>query len=145
MLIAVLKRNKQDFDGLYRYFQSWKNKRGLMQWQQKSTSNGTFIPGDEGGENSATDGDIDIATALFLAAKVWGQGDIDYRAAAISLASNLWKYCFHHETFLPLVGDWASEGDSAHVLTRPSDFILSGFLTFYNVMFSITFAYSDPY
>ncbi|KAI7895666.1 Six-hairpin glycosidase-like protein [Mucor mucedo] len=132
MLIAVLKRNKQDFDGLYRYFQSWKNKRGLMQWQQKSSGNGTFVPGDEGGENSATDGDIDITTALFLAAKVWGKGEIDYRAAATSLASNLWKYCFNHDTFLPLVGDWASAGDSAHVLTRPSDFILSGFLTFYN-------------
>lgn len=31
MLISVLKRNQQDFDGLYRYFNQWKNHKGLMQ------------------------------------------------------------------------------------------------------------------
>lgn len=123
---------------MYRYFQAWKNKKGLMQWQQKTTSNSTFVPGDEGGENPATDGDTDIATALFLAAKVWGKGgtkeEIDYHTAATSLAASLWKYCFNHDAYVPLVGDWACSDDSAHVLTRPIDFILSGFLIFYNVM-----------
>lgn len=137
MLIAVLKRNQQDFDGLYRYFLNWRNQKGLMQWQQKTSKNGKFVPGDEGGQNCATDGDVDIATALFLAAKVWGRGgpqrEYDYRIAAIALAESIWKYCFNHDTFMPLLGDWVDPGDEAFALTRPSDFILSGYLKFYYV------------
>ena len=73
MLISVLKRNQQDFDAV-RYFDQWLNPRGLMQWQQRKDRNGRFVKGSEGGDNSATDGDVDIATALFLAARVWGRG-----------------------------------------------------------------------
>ena len=32
---------------------------------------------------------------------------------------------------MPLIGDWADPGDDAYLLTRPSDFILSGYLVFY--------------
>ncbi|CAO3701632.1 unnamed protein product [Rhizopus stolonifer] len=135
MLISVLKRNQGDFDGLFRYFNQWRNHKGLMQWQQKSTPHGQFVPGDEGGDHCATDGDVDIATALFLAAKIWGrggaQGELDYRAAAVSLARSIWDHCFNHDTFMPLIGDWADPGDEAFALTRPSDFILSGYLLFY--------------
>jgi hypothetical protein len=74
-----------------------------------------------------------------LAAKVWGrggaQGEIDYRAAAVSLARSIWDHCFNHETYMPLIGDWADPGDEAFALTRPSDFILSGYLLFYYVSF----------
>ncbi|KAI8970083.1 Six-hairpin glycosidase-like protein [Mycotypha africana] len=135
MLISVLHRNQQDFDGLYRYFLQWRNQKGLMQWQQKSTSGGQFVPGDEGGQNCATDGDVDIATALFVAAKIWGrggaQGEYDYRMAATQLTAAIWQHCFNHNTYMPLVGDWADPGDEAYALTRPSDFILSGYLMFY--------------
>ncbi|KAL0142034.1 glycoside hydrolase family 8 protein [Mucor lusitanicus] len=135
MLIAVLKRNQQDFDGLYRYFLQWRNQKGLMQWQQKSTKSGSFVPGDQGGQNCATDGDVDVATALFIAGKVWGrggtQGEYDYHAAGCALAASIWQHCFNHDTFMPLVGDWADPGDEAYALTRPSDFILSGYLMFY--------------
>ncbi|KAG1089332.1 hypothetical protein G6F42_020000 [Rhizopus arrhizus] len=107
MLIAVLKRNQQDFDGLYRYFLQWRNTKGLMQWQQKSTKSGSFVPGDQGGQNCATDGDVDVATALFIAGKVWGrggkQGEYDYHTAACSLAASIWQHCFNHDTFMPLV------------------------------------------
>lgn len=34
---------------------------------------------------------------------------------------------------MPLIGDWADPGDDAYLLTRPSDFILSGYLIFYYV------------
>ncbi|ORE04134.1 Six-hairpin glycosidase [Rhizopus microsporus var. microsporus] len=136
MLISVLKRNQADFDGMYRYFSHWKNRNGLMQWQQKTGHNGQFVPGDEGGENCATDGDVDIATSLFLAAKVWGRGgahgEIDYRSSAVQLCRSIWEHCFNHKTYMPLVGDWADPGDEAFALTRPSDFILSGYLIFYH-------------
>ncbi|KAI9470577.1 MAG: Six-hairpin glycosidase-like protein [Benjaminiella poitrasii] len=129
MLISVLKRNREDFDGFFRYYVSWKNKNGLMQWQQKESGSDKFVPGDEGGENCATDGDIDIATALFLASKVWGKDD--YYQAACDLAGSIWEHCFNHSTYLPLLGDWTEPGDKEYDLTRPSDFILSGFLLFY--------------
>ncbi|KAI8985041.1 Six-hairpin glycosidase-like protein [Pilobolus umbonatus] len=135
MLISVLKRNQADFDGLFRYFLQWRNTKGLMQWQQKKAHSGGFVCGDEGGENCATDGDVDIATALFIAAKVWGrggaQGELDYRSTAEQLAGCIWNHCFNHTTYMPLVGDWADPGDEAYALTRPSDFILSGYLMFY--------------
>lgn len=109
--------------------------RHFWRWQQKSTRSGEFVPGDEGGQNCATDGDVDIATALFLAARVWGrggqQGELDYKSAAIELAGCVWQHCVNHETYMPLIGDWADPGDDAYRLTRPSDFILSGFLVFY--------------
>ncbi|KAG2182974.1 hypothetical protein INT44_005955 [Umbelopsis vinacea] len=135
MLISVLKRNQQDFDGLCRYFLRFRNRYGLMQWQQQQKGHqGAFIPGGEGGENCATDGDVDIATALFLAAKIWGHGgqqrEIDYRAIAIQLCGAIWEKCINHRTHMPLVGDWCDEGDDAYKLTRPSDFILSGYLLF---------------
>jgi hypothetical protein len=34
---------------------------------------------------------------------------------------------------MPLIGDWADPGDDAYLLTRPSDFILSGYLIFFYV------------
>lgn len=109
----------------------------VRRWQQKTGHNGQFVPGDEGGENCATDGDVDIATSLFLAAKVWGRGgaygEIDYRSSAVQLCRSIWEHCFNHETYMPLVGDWADPGDEAFALTRPSDFILSGYLIFYHV------------
>jgi endo-1,4-beta-D-glucanase Y len=138
MLISVLKRNQADFDGLCRYFFRFRNRFGLMQWQQKQKhTQAPFIPGDEGGENCATDGDVDIATALFLAAKIWkrgGQnGEIDYHAVALELCGAIWDKCINHKTFMPLVGDWVDDGDDAYKLTRPSDFILSAFLLFSRV------------
>lgn len=94
-----------------------------------------FEPGNEGGEHCATDGDVDICTALFLAAKLWhrggAQGEIDYLAAATKLAECIWTYCINPQTFMPLIGDWVHPGDNAYRLTRPSDFILSGYLVFY--------------
>ncbi|RUP43703.1 Six-hairpin glycosidase-like protein [Jimgerdemannia flammicorona] len=135
LLISVLKRNQADFDGLLNYFETFCNRKGLMQWQQQKNKHGHFVPGDEGGENSATDGDIDIATALFLAARVWGHGgpqrNIDYRAKAVALCRSIWEHTINHTTFLPKLGDWVDEGNKAHNLTRPADFILSHFLVFY--------------
>ncbi|KAI9301166.1 Six-hairpin glycosidase-like protein [Cunninghamella echinulata] len=135
MLISVLMRNQQDFDGLYRYFMRFRNRKGLMQWQQKTGHGGQFIPGDEGGENCATDGDVDVCTALFVASRVWGRGgqhgEIDYRQTATELAGHIWQHCINHQTYMPLVGDWADPGDDAFNWTRPSDFILSGYLVFY--------------
>ncbi|KAF9997392.1 hypothetical protein BGZ79_008916 [Entomortierella chlamydospora] len=136
MLISVLMRNQEDFDGLLRWFLYFKNSNGLCSWQQiDDKHNRTYCNAPDGGCNSATDGDIDIATSLFYAARVWGRspcGRHDYRQIAIPLCKAIWDHEINHYTFMPTLGDWVKEGSSYTDVTRPSDFILSGFLTFYN-------------
>jgi hypothetical protein len=68
-----------------------------------------------------------------VAAKKWGRSD--YRQAAVELAGCIYQHCIHPQTHMPLIGDWADPGDDAYLLTRPSDFILSGYLIFYYVSF----------
>ncbi|KAG0232340.1 hypothetical protein BGX31_005187 [Mortierella sp. GBA43] len=138
MLISVLMRNQQDFDGLLRWFLHFRNANGLCSWQQiDNKHNRTYTNAPDGGTNSATDGDIDIATALFYASRLWGRspcGRYDYRQVAVPLCKAIWDHEINHHTFMPTLGDWVKPGeDNAYMdVTRPSDFILSGFLTFYN-------------
>lgn len=49
-----------------------------------------------GGENSATDGDMDVAYALYLAADVWQEPQ--YRQVAVDVCACLYKFCFNHQT-----------------------------------------------
>ena len=64
MLISVLRKEKDDFDGLLAFYKEFINPTfGLMKWQVRS-ANGNLWTSDE---NSATDGDLDAAYALFKA------------------------------------------------------------------------------
>ncbi|WFD36946.1 hypothetical protein MCUN1_003838 [Malassezia cuniculi] len=139
MLIAVLHGNHADLDGLLSFFLAFRNSNGLMKWQVRQNSTGTLYV-TEDGESCATDGDIDIATALFLADKRWPQGSPMYPAGAYkyeaaALTDALLRYCIHPELNTPLLGDWANCNDSKNKrlynATRSSDFILSSFLLFH--------------
>ncbi|TKY85263.1 hypothetical protein EX895_006343 [Sporisorium graminicola] len=140
MLISVLHRNRPDFDGLLQFFLTFRNANGFMCWQirsphQPSSPSGAVQPYvEEDGRTSATDGDIDIASSLYLAAKTFGEGDGRYRAEADRLTSQILKHVIHPELGTPLLGDWANQ-DSAEArklynATRTSDFILSSFALF---------------
>ncbi|KAF9290273.1 hypothetical protein BGZ68_007497 [Mortierella alpina] len=134
MLISVLMRNQKDFDGLNRWFLKFKNKRGLVAWQQVK-EDGSYCNNPEGGDDSATDGDIDVATALLYAAHVWGKsadGKQDYRKLGIDLCKAIWDHDFNHKTYMPLLGDWSEKDKKYLLVTRPSDFILTAFVTFKN-------------
>ncbi|KAG0225258.1 hypothetical protein BGW42_004580 [Actinomortierella wolfii] len=158
MLISVLMKNQGDFDGLLRWFIHFRNKNGLCAWQQVK-SHGSFKNNPDGGDSSATDGDIDIATALFYASHVWGRsadGRYDYRQEGLRMAKAIWDHEINHYTYMPTLGDWVEikpvrNSHSSHIYnqgysggfkhgdeekhagaTRPSDFILAGFLTFYH-------------
>lgn len=109
-----------------------------MQWQVRDNGGALYV--DEDGDTCATDGDIDIATALFLAASRWPHGShmfpagaYTYEAAALSDA--LLRHCIHVELNTPLLGDWANCDDKKnrrlYDATRSSDFILSSFLLFH--------------
>lgn len=137
MLISVLHRNRSDFDGLLAFFQAFRNEHGLMCWQIRSPhqpgSNASVEPYvEEDGRTSATDGDIDIASSLYLGAKTFG--DQRYKLEADRLASAILKYTIHPHLGTPLLGDWANcdsaEAKKLYDSTRTSDFILSAFALF---------------
>ncbi|CDR99191.1 hypothetical protein [Sporisorium scitamineum] len=111
-----------------------------MCWQirsphQPSSPSGAVQPYvEEDGRTSATDGDIDIASSLYLATRVFGEGDGRYRAEADRLTSQILQRVIHPELGTPLLGDWANrdsaEGRKLYDSTRTSDFILSAFALF---------------
>lgn len=136
MLISALHRNRADFDGLLTFLLNFRNERGLMCWQIRSPhqpSAGRVEPFvEEDGKTSATDGDIDIASSLYLAARIFGEER--YRVEADRIASAVLQYTIHPELGTPLLGDWANrdsaEGRRLYDATRTSDFILSAFALF---------------
>ncbi|SPO22862.1 related to Endoglucanase [Ustilago trichophora] len=140
MLISVLHRNQPDFDGLLNFFLNFLNPNGLMCWQIRSphqpSSGGHPVQPyvEEDGKTSATDGDIDIASSLYLASKVFGDGDGRYRREADRLCSQILRFTIHPELGTPLLGDWANrdspEAEKLYNATRTSDFILSAFVLF---------------
>ncbi|KAG0010529.1 hypothetical protein BGZ81_002723 [Podila clonocystis] len=106
--------------------------KGLLAWQQVMLHD-SFGNNPDGGDDSATDGDIDVATSFFYAAHVWGKsadGKQDYRKLGIDLCKAIWDHDINHQTFMPLLGDWSEDDTKYLYVTRPSDFILSAFATF---------------
>ena len=139
MLIAVLHGNQSDFDGLLSFFLSYRNNHGLMKWQVRMNSRQQLYVAEDA-EDCATDGDIDIATALFLAASKWPHGSQmypggAYGAEAARLCDALMAHCIHPSLHVPLLGDWCNQDgrDNRRLYdsTRSSDFILSSFLLFH--------------
>ncbi|WFD31199.1 hypothetical protein MSPP1_002233 [Malassezia sp. CBS 17886] len=139
MLIAVLHGNQADFDSLLAFFLAYRNNHGLMNWQVRMDKHGRlYVESDA--EDCATDGDIDIATALFLANQKWSHGSQSYPAGAYlaegaRLADAIMAYCIHPQLHVPLLGDWCNQDGKENCRlydsTRSSDFILSSFLLFH--------------
>ncbi|KAI8919412.1 cellulase [Powellomyces hirtus] len=135
MLLAVYHDSREDFDGFCRYFDLFRNSKGLMGWQQILDRKQHIVPAPDGGENSATDGDIDIAHALFLASDKWptcadGRPS-DYFARAIDLCRAIYHYNINQDLWSLTLGDWVDKHDKKFWnITRPSDFILSAIHVF---------------
>lgn len=138
MLITVLMAGydanaKADFDALYRFYKAHPsvNNSKLMAWQQVN-SGGKIIDNPDGGSDSATDGDLDIAYALLLADKQWGSsGAINYKSEGLACAQATMGSVVNQSEWILKLGDWASNSDSKYgKATRPSDFMLSHLKTF---------------
>ncbi|WP_026958674.1 glycosyl hydrolase family 8 [Aliagarivorans taiwanensis] len=103
MLITAYGNDKTRFDKLFRFYQQVmaQNNSALMPWLV--WSNGYPVTNDicygivgqsqvcfgAGGGGPATDGDIDIAMALFVAADKWPNSSLDYRSEAIHIVNEL--------------------------------------------------------
>jgi endo-1,4-beta-D-glucanase Y len=114
---------QQIFDGLWEFVRAHPSATDsrLMDW---------YFPDTENGNESAFDGDADIAYGLLLADAQWGsQGRINYKEEAIVLIGGIFESTIGPESHLPMLGDWVdANGELYNQYTpRSSDFLLVNF------------------
>jgi endo-1,4-beta-D-glucanase Y len=88
------------FDGLWRFARAHPSGTddSLMDWK---------VPDTNSGNDSAFDGDADMAYGLLLADAQWGsQGNIDYRDDAETLIWAILESTIGPDSLLPMLGDW---------------------------------------
>ncbi|NPA36761.1 MAG: beta-glucanase [Chlorobi bacterium] len=122
---------KEYFDGLFRYYKAHPSSKTphLMAWKQ--------IEGcvDADGNDSASDGDIDIAFGLLLAHQQWGStGEINYLYHAKLIMDDLTGNSaaegdINQDISTVKLGDWVTSGEYMNS-TRTSDFITDHFRVF---------------
>lgn len=121
VLMAGYDTNAQTyFNGLYNYYTAHPSSINpyLMSWKQNSSFQNIE------GEDSATDGDMDIAFALLLADRQWGStGTVNYLQAASNIIGAIMDNEINQTQWTIRLGDWANSG-SYNTATRPSDFML---------------------
>ncbi|MGB0385146.1 MAG: glycosyl hydrolase family 8 [Ardenticatenaceae bacterium] len=119
------------FDGLW-YFARESPSRidsRLMSWKIK---NGSAV----GGNNSAFDGDVDIAYGLLLAEAQWRSSgeaaEINYKAEADQVIAGILDSMIGESSRLPMLGDWVRDNGSPYnqYAPRSSDFMPSHFRAF---------------
>jgi endo-1,4-beta-D-glucanase Y len=100
--------------------------QNLMAWTV-DVAGGCKIP-PMAGQDSATDGDLDVAYSLLIAEQQWpGNGYLDKAKAVIADALN---GDVNASTHLTTLGDWSTSSDPMYNATRPSDFMLDHFRAF---------------
>ncbi len=131
MIVALMAGYDRDaqkiFDGLYHFAKKHPSEicGSFMTWQ---------VPAKKGGSDSAFDGDADIAYALMLASKQWGNtGKVHYANEAKNIINALSLMAIGKESHLPLLGDWVEQNGKKYnqYTTRTSDFMPSHFRAFY--------------
>ena len=110
------------FDGLWEFARTHPSEidNRLMDWDVPNNS----------GNDSAFDGDADMAYALLLADKQWGNnGRINYQAAAETLITAILESTIGPTSRLPTLGDWVDPNDSTfnQYTPRSSDFMPAHF------------------
>jgi endo-1,4-beta-D-glucanase Y len=100
------------FNALYRYCLTYPSRFSpdLMAWQQIKMPDGS-IGVEKYSQDSAIDGDLDIAYALLLAHKQWGSdGEVNYKEEAIKRMRAVQDKCVAYDaqtdTYMLKLGDW---------------------------------------
>jgi endo-1,4-beta-D-glucanase Y len=123
---------KTYFDGLYNFYKahpSITNNR-LMAWCQVEGCKDK----PDGGNTSASDGDIDIAYSLLLADKQWGSdGKIDYLNEAKEMIKAIMKDEVNRTIWTTKLCDCINETSKTYSDTRSSDFIIDHFRAFWKI------------
>lgn len=118
LLRSVWADDKSTFDLVWKFTKNdlqHTNGDHLFSWRWGKRSDGTYGTLPNGGSNSATDADEDIAFALILAGHRWG--DQSYIDEADAIIPNIWKY----ETDIAvgkryvIAGNWATSGNELDI------------------------------
>jgi endo-1,4-beta-D-glucanase Y len=119
---------KRYFDGLYRWYKAHPSSVNplLMNWRQRKKDCASD------GDDSATDGDEDIAFGLLLADKQWGSnGAINYLAEAKKIIDAVMQSeVYTQASYATQLGDWSHTSSTYKDGTRPSDFMLDHYRPF---------------
>lgn len=121
------------FDGLWRFATDHPSEIDprMMDWHVPADASA-----EPGEDDSAFDGDADLAYALLLADRQWGSaGAVDYRAAATDVIAGLTASVLGPESRLPLLGDWVDPDGRRYgeYTPRPSDLMIAHFRAFGDV------------
>ncbi|RLB76590.1 MAG: beta-glucanase [Deltaproteobacteria bacterium] len=121
---------KTIFDGLWRFAKQHPSEidSRLMAWRVSEDNP------QEGDNDSAFDGDADIAFALLLADRQWGSDqEIDYASDARTMIKAIYKSTVGPRSRLPMLGDWVEANGSEYnqYTNRTSDFMLVNFQAFF--------------
>ena len=116
---------KQIFDGLWQFRLAHPSEidSRLMDWNVPLAT----------GNDSAFDGDMDIAYGLLMAHAQWGSdGAINYLQQATNVIAGIRASTIGPQSKLPMLGDWVSPNGSTYSqwTTRSSDFMLGHFRAF---------------
>jgi len=99
MLIAVYMNDQNLFDGLWKYYNNFLNANGVMNW--KISGCDTVL-----GFNGATDAELDVAMALIIAYKRWGNnGTVHYENEAKNLITIIKDHEIEANTYVLKPGD----------------------------------------
>ncbi|WP_214072952.1 glycosyl hydrolase family 8 [Mucilaginibacter sp. dw_454] len=131
MVITVLMAGhdpnaKFTYDNLFRYVRTHRSQRSkyLMAWAQKNN-------GQDLDKTTATDGDLDIAYSLLLAAKQWGnKSDINYQQEARAMINEIMRCEINPKTWTILLGEGLDDESGDWFATRTSDFMPAHFKAF---------------
>ncbi|MFH0792463.1 MAG: glycosyl hydrolase family 8 [bacterium] len=134
LIVALMAGDDADaqrlFDGLWEYFNDHRSPidSRLMDWH---------VPPDEtaepGNDDSAFDGDADIAFGLLLADQQWGSaGRVNYRREAGEVMAGVLASEIGPQSRLPMFGDWVQPNDDPYnqYTPRSSDFMPDHFRAF---------------
>jgi endo-1,4-beta-D-glucanase Y len=112
------------FDGMFRVARAYKSNNNMALSSREVRLSGTNCMNAVMPE-SQTDGDLDIATALLMAEKQWGNGGtVNYGMEARTMIAAIKMNDLNAMSKLPLLGDWVSVNDAKFYWgARTSDFI----------------------
>lgn len=116
------------FDGLWHFSRQYPSgvDPHLMSWKVQG---GVVVEGND----SAFDGDVDIAYGLLLAHEQWGsQGQVNYQAEARQVMDAILVSTIGKASFLPKLGDWTQDDGGLYnqYTPRSSDFMPAHFRAF---------------
>ncbi|MFP4460590.1 MAG: glycosyl hydrolase family 8 [Thermotogota bacterium] len=132
-MAGVDEKAQELFDAMYRFYKAHPSSinPSLMAWKQLEVEDeeGNVQIIDVDDNDSATDGDMDIAYALILADNQWGSdGAINYREEGIKCIQAIYQESVNKKDWIILMGDWVNkiktENPQYYRATRGSDIML---------------------